>query len=150
MAGGLTGGGARRTSSGLRQKKQMMHEINVTPFVDVMLVLLVVFMVTAPLIIQGVDVSLPEVQSAPLQDREDPIQISIRQNGAFYIQSQRVEAEELVNRLQAIRKVRPNAALLLRADKGVQYGKVMEVMSKMQAAGLVDVGLVTEPVGQSG
>lgn len=128
-------------------RRAPMHDINVTPFVDVMLVLLIVFMITAPLLTQGVEISLPEVENAPINESKEPIQISIKKSGALYIQTQQVDAKELTSRLQAIQKARPNASVLLRADRGISYGKVMEVMSSLQTSGLVDVGLVTDAPG---
>lgn len=140
----LSGGRGRGRG---RYQRAAMSDINITPFVDVMLVLLVVFMITAPLLTQGVQVSLPEVENAPITDTEEPVQVTIKQNGVVFIQTQKVEGKELATRLLAIRKVRPNVAILLRADRNVSYGNVMNVMSALQNAGLVDVGLVTQAVG---
>lgn len=127
-------------------QKRPMAEINITPFVDVMLVLLVVFMITAPLITQGVSINLPEVDNEPITEQKEPIQITIKATGAIYIQAQKVERSELPSRLKAIREARKDAAsILLNADKAVDYGTVMSVMSELQNAGLVDVGLVTAP-----
>ncbi len=127
-------------------RKRPMAEINITPFVDVMLVLLVVFMVTAPLITQGVSINLPEVDNEPITEQKEPIQISIKTGGAIYIQAQKVKQSDLPERLKAIRGARKEAAsILLNADKSVDYGTVMSVMSELQTAGLVDVGLVTAP-----
>lgn len=127
-------------------KKQPMAEINVTPFVDVMLVLLVVFMITAPMITQGVSINLPEVDNEPMTEQKEPIQISIKAGGDIYIQAQKVKQSDLPERLKAIRGARKDAAaILLNADKAVDYGTVMSVMSELQTAGLVDVGLVTAP-----
>ncbi|MAF31214.1 MAG: protein TolR [Pseudomonadota bacterium] len=127
-------------------RKRPMAEINITPFVDVMLVLLVVFMVTAPLITQGVSINLPEVDNEPITEQKEPIQISIKAGGAIYIQAQKVKRSDLPERLKAIRGARKEAAsILLNADKSVDYGTVMSVMSELQTAGLVDVGLVTAP-----
>lgn len=123
-----------------------MGDINVTPFVDVMLVLLVVFMITAPLITQGVQINLPEVENEAMNESKEPISISIKATGDIYIQSQKVKKKDLKDRLKAIAKVRKNASVLLNADKRVDYGKVMAVMGELQLAGLVDVGLVTAPV----
>ena len=103
-------------------RRAPMHEINVTPFVDVMLVLLIIFMITAPMLTQGVQISLPEVENAPIHESKEPIQISIKTNGALYIQTQQVEAKDLTSRLQAIHKARPTASILLRADRGISYG----------------------------
>lgn len=134
-----------RTGRGSSFRRPPVGEINVTPFVDVMLVLLVVFMITAPLITQGVQIELPEVENSPMNEDKEPIQVSIKRDGTIYIQARKVEKSDLVERLKAIHKVRQNASVLLNADKNVNYGDVMEVMSVLQMAGLVDVGLVTEP-----
>lgn len=122
-----------------------MTEINITPFVDVMLVLLVVFMITAPMLTQGVQVSLPEVENTQMKVEEDPIEIAIKKNGDIFVGSSKVKESELITKLKAIKDVRKNAAILLRADKEVPYGIVMTVMSSLQTSGLVDVGMVTEP-----
>ena len=142
--------GANMMNSGGGNRRSFQHkpygEINITPFVDVMLVLLVVFMVTAPLITQGVQINLPEVENTPINEQKEPIQVSIKQNGQLYIQSQQVKESDLLNRLKAIHKVRgAKASVLVNADANVNYGKVMEVMSALQTAGLSDVGLVTQP-----
>lgn len=127
-------------------KKRPINEINVTPFVDVMLVLLVVFMITAPLITQGVSINLPEVDNEPITEQKEPIQISIKSNGDLFIQAQKVKKSDLPARLKAIRGARQkDASILLNADRSVDYGAVMNVMGELQAAGLVDVGLVTAP-----
>lgn len=127
-------------------RKRPVAEINITPFVDVMLVLLVVFMITAPLITQGVSINLPEVNNEPITEQKEPIQISIKAGGDIYIQAQKIKQSDLPERLKAIRDARKEAAsILLNADKSVDYGKVMSVMSELQSAGLVDVGLVTAP-----
>lgn len=123
-----------------------MTEINITPFVDVMLVLLVVFMITAPMMTQGVQVNLPEVENTELKQQDEPIQISIKKGGVIYVGLSEVKEEDLLKKLLAIKEVRPNAAILLRADKEVSYGKVMQVMSGLQTSGLVEVGMVTEPI----
>lgn len=129
-------------------RRQPMAEINVTPFVDVMLVLLVVFMITAPMMTQGVQVSLPQVDNAQMTDQNEPLIITIKRSGQVYLQEIEVSAEELMPRLRAIRDSKPGTAILLRADSNVAYGEVMRVMGAFQNAGLVDVGLVTEPAAQ--
>jgi biopolymer transport protein TolR len=127
-------------------RRAPIGEINVTPFVDVMLVLLVVFMITAPLITQGVQISLPEVQNAPINEEKEPISISIKSSGNIFLQSQKIKRSELPSRLKAIKSARKGAvSVLLNADKSVDYGVVMGVMSELQGAGIVDVGLVTVP-----
>ena len=134
------GGSSKRSS-----RYNTITEINITPFVDVMLVLLVVFMITAPMLTQGVQVSLPEVENTEMKVKEDPIEIAIKKDGAIFVGSAKVKEDELVTKLKAIKQVRQNAAILLRADKEVPYGAVMTVMSSLQTSGLVDVGMVTEP-----
>jgi len=132
-------------NSNRRSRYNTMTEINITPFVDVMLVLLIVFMITAPMLTQGVQVSLPEVENTEMKPEEDPIEIAIKKNGSIYVGTAKVKEDELLTKLLAIKKVRQNAAILLRADKEVPYGAVMTVMSSLQSSGLVDVGMVTEP-----
>jgi biopolymer transport protein TolR len=129
-----------------RKRYNTMTEINITPFVDVMLVLLVVFMITAPMLTQGVQVSLPEVQNTEIKPEEDPIEIAIKKDGSIYMGTLKIKEDELVTKLKAIKKLRANAAILLRADKEVSYGRVMTVMSSLQTSGLVDVGMVTDPI----
>lgn len=126
-------------------RRQPMSEINVTPFVDVMLVLLVVFMITAPMMTQGVQVSLPQVDNAQMTDQNEPLIVTVKRSGQVYLQEVAVSTEELMPRLRAIRESKPGTAILLRADTNVAYGEVMRVMGAFQQAGLVDVGLVTEP-----
>lgn len=119
-------------------------EINVTPMVDVMLVLLIIFMVAAPMMTQGVQVALPKADAKPIQQNK-PVEISIKKDGTIYVGSTQVEKEGLVDRLKTIQKGRDEASIVLRADRDMNYGMVMEVMATLQAAGMVDVGLVTDP-----
>ncbi|MDD9912686.1 MAG: protein TolR [Alphaproteobacteria bacterium] len=142
MAGGLLPGGRNARFS---YRRPPMHDINVTPFVDVMLVLLVVFMITAPMMTQGVDVSLPEVETNPMSDSAEPLTVSLKANGEIYLEARQVNLGNLPARLKAITKVRDKTMILVRADKRVPYGQVMNVMASLQEAGLVNVGLVTEP-----
>ena len=133
-----------------RYKKPPVAEINVTPFVDVILVLLIVFMVTAPMMTQGVQVALPQTDNAAIEAPSEPLEISIKANGDVFVGVQKLGRENLNARFEAIAEARQNQsqqqAVLLRADQGVAYGTVMQVMSALQSAGLVDVGLITEPV----
>lgn len=143
MAGPLlNSGGARGRRSFVNRP---VGEINITPFVDVMLVLLVVFMITAPLITQGVQINLPEVDNAPISEEKEPIQVSIKSNGTVYVQSLKVRDSDLLGKFEAIYAARKNTSVMINADKNVNYGKVMEVMSALQGAGLTDVGLITQP-----
>ena len=135
----------KRSSRGSRYNA--ITEINITPFVDVMLVLLVVFMITAPMMTQGVQVSLPQVENTEVKTQEDPIQVTIKEGGAVFVGVSEVDLENLPKKLKAIKEVRNNAQILLLADKDVAYGSVMTVMSALQTAGLVDVSMLTEPSG---
>lgn len=122
-----------------------MAEINVTPFVDVMLVLLVIFMVTAPLIQQGVQVELPKTKSEGLRSREEPLVIAIDKRGAIFIQRTEVKPKSLEDKLIAIFETRGNKEVFLRADSAASYGTVARVLAAMQRAGAAKIGMVTEP-----
>lgn len=119
-------------------------EINITPMVDVMLVLLIIFMVTAPMMTQGVQVALPKADAKQI-DQNKPVEVSLKRDGTIYVGSTPLTREQLVPRLQAIQEGRDEASIVLRADKDIAYGAVMEVMAALQAAGMVDVGMVTQP-----
>jgi biopolymer transport protein TolR len=125
---------------------RLMSDINVTPFVDVMLVLLIIFMVTAPMMIQGVDVSLPEATSAPLASENESLIVSIDKNNQVYINDLRVGAENLKEKLLQILKNRTGQEVYLRADKTVAYGMVVYVMSEVKGAGIEKLGMITEPI----
>jgi biopolymer transport protein TolR len=134
-------GGGRR---GRARRHTPMHEINVTPFVDVMLVLLIVFMVTAPLLTVGVPIELPESHGQQLQTNKEPLTISVQRDGKIYIQETPVELSELAARLRAIAKSGYDEQIFVRGDKGIDYGTVMKVMSRIKAGGFTKVSLVTE------
>ena len=123
-----------------------MSEINVTPFVDVMLVLLIVFMVTAPLLTVGIPVDLPKVKANALTDQKDPIEITVNLEGNIYIGESLVEVENLVPRLNAITKQNSNARIYIRGDRVVAYGRVMEIMSIINSAGYIKVALITQNI----
>jgi biopolymer transport protein TolR len=125
---------------------QLMSEINVTPFVDVMLVLLIIFMVAAPMMTQGVDVALPEVKAESLpQDDEAPFVVSVDKEGKVFINEFEVEQSQLSTKLLAIFKQKPTEKVFLRADKRVPYGTVMDVMAQIRGAGIEKLGMITEP-----
>jgi biopolymer transport protein TolR len=127
-----------------------MSDINVTPLVDVMLVLLVVFMVTAPLLTVGVPVDLPQTQAPPINEPKEPTVITVNKEGLLYIQDSVVPMDTLVAKLQAITGSNPDAVLYVRGDKDINYGKVLEVMSLISSAGFRKVSLVAEaPKGQA-
>lgn len=119
--------------------------INTTPLVDVMLVLLVVFMVTAPLLTVGVQVDLPKTQAAAIQGQDEPLSITIDSKGGVYLQETAVELDQLVPRLQAIAKGALDRRIFVRGDQAVNYGKVLEVMGVVNAAGYTKVALIGNP-----
>jgi biopolymer transport protein TolR len=122
-----------------------MHEINVTPLVDVMLVLLIIFMVTAPLMQQGVDVDLPETTTQPLRVRDDPLILTVKKDGKYYLARKQVPLEELLPKLEAIFEARGSTDLFLRADRDAPYGVVVKAMAAAREAGSTRLGVVTEP-----
>ena len=121
-----------------------MSEINVTPFVDVMLVLLIVFMVTAPLLTVGIPVDLPKVKASALTDQKDPIEITVKIDGSVYLGESLVEVENLIPRLNAITDQNTEARIYVRGDRVVAYGRIMEIMSTINSAGYVKVALVAQ------
>ena len=125
---------------------RLMSEINVTPFVDVMLVLLIIFMVTAPMMIQGVEVSLPEATSKPLASEQEQLVVTIDKNNQVYINDFRVGVENLKEKLTQITKNQKTDEIYLRADKTVAYGMVVYVMSEIKGAGIEKLGMITDPV----
>lgn len=138
-----TGGGSRRRRRGGRA--QPMSEINVTPFVDVMLVLLIIFMVAAPLLTVGVPVELPQTAANPLpSDQEEPLTVTILADGSIQIQTTPTGREELIPKLKAIAAEREGDRVFLRADGAVNYAAVMEVMGALNAGGFSNIGLVTD------
>lgn len=127
-------------------RKKFMADINVTPFVDVMLVLLIIFMVTAPLMIQGLKVNLPKTEAKALKTIEDPLILTISINREISIEKRKIAFSELDTKLKSIFKYRKNKDLLLRADKDLPYGFVVKVISKIKKAGINKLGMITEPV----
>ena len=137
-----------------RPRRKPMSEINVVPYIDVMLVLLIIFLITAPLLRQGVKVNLPQAPSEPMpaEDRE-PVVISVDSRGDFYInygenQDQPVEPQILANRVAALLKYQPDIPVYLKGDQSVPYGRVVQAMAMLQRAGVDGVGLVTDPPEQ--
>jgi biopolymer transport protein TolR len=124
-----------------------MSEINVTPFVDVMLVLLVIFMVTAPMMQSGIDVDLPETKTQPMRMRDEPLILSVKKDGTLFVGRTEVPLEELAVKLEAIFEGRDTKELFLRADKEAAYGKVAQAMAAAREAGASKLGMVTEPEG---
>ncbi len=137
-----------------RIRKRPMAEINVVPYIDVMLVLLIIFMVTAPLLTQGVKVDLPQAPSSPLpQNEKEPVIVNVDKDGNFFInygdnQDKPVAPEVLVNRVSALLKYQPEIPVLVGGDSNVPYGQVVQAMTLLQQAGVPSVGMITEPPQQ--
>ncbi|MEM8552944.1 MAG: protein TolR [Pseudomonadota bacterium] len=138
MGGGGARGGRRR-----KTRYQPISEINVTPFVDVMLVLLIIFMVSAPLLTVGVPIDLPETAAKPLEGDVDPLTISITADGAVFLQESEIDIDQLVARLEAVAAAGYEERILVRGDTSSQYGVIMRVMGRLNAAGFTRIGLVT-------
>ncbi|MFC5568425.1 ExbD/TolR family protein, partial [Rubellimicrobium aerolatum] len=145
--GGAGGGAGRRGRRG-RGRARVMAEINITPFVDVMLVLLIIFMVAAPLMTVGVPVELPRTAAQALpMDQEEPLTVTVTEAGELLIQTTAVPEAELVPRLQAIAAERASPRVYLRADGANAWGRVAQVMGALNAGGFSDIGLVTDAGG---
>ncbi len=127
-----------------RRRAKPMSEINVTPFVDVMLVLLIVFMVTAPLLTVGVSVDLPQATSSPLPGQDEPLTVSVNRNGAIYLQESEIAIDDLGARLTAVLETKPGTRIFVRGDKVIDYGRVMQVVGAIHDAGIAKVALVTK------
>ena len=133
-----------------RRRSTLLSEINVVPYIDVMLVLLVVFMIAAPLMVQGILVNLPETLSEPLpREKNDPLIISIRSDGVFFLETQSskdipLNLEDLSVQVEKILTINPSLQVVVRGDGNVKYQKVMELMSILQASGAEEVGLITQ------
>lgn len=145
-------------AAGKRKKRRMMGEINVVPYIDVMLVLLIIFMVTAPLLIQGVDVDLPSLDAEPIDPEQlqesQLITVTVDRQGDFHLSignedDRRVGPGELQDRVAEVLRERPDSPIYVRGDRNVNYGSVMEAMSLLRDAGAAGVGLITEPPERS-
>ena len=127
-------------------RSDLISDINVTPLVDVMLVLLIIFMVTAPMMIHGVKVNLPITESKSIKSKEDPLILSITKKRLIFIENYNIEFKALKGKLKKIFTNRAETEILLQADKDVPYGFVMKVMSQVKEAGITKVGMITEPL----
>lgn len=144
MAASLPGGGYNGRGRVGGPRYTPMSSINVTPLVDVMLVLLVVFMVTAPLLTVGVPVNLPRTDAPPINEPKEPLVISVTRDGLIFVQETSVPLDSLAAKLEAITGSNPDAVIYVRGDKDINYGRVLEVMSLISAAGFRKVSLVAE------
>jgi biopolymer transport protein TolR len=126
--------------------KNFMSEINVTPLVDVMLVLLIIFMVTAPMLMQGVEVNLPKTTTKNIKTQEEPLMLTINKEQEIFIEKQLITLDSLDTKIQKIFQNRKDKEILLRADKEVPYGFVIKVIAKVKQAGIDKLGMVTEPL----
>ena len=141
MGASLGGGGGRDSR---RYRKQRFTEINVTPMVDVMLVLLIIFMVTAPMLTAGIQVDLPKTSASPLQGQDEPLTISVQSDGKIFLQKTPVSVDELGDKLKAIAGEKSDTRIFVRGDKNVDYGRIMHVVGEINAAGYTKVALITE------
>ena len=126
--------------------KSFMSDINVTPLVDVMLVLLIIFMVTAPMLMQGVEVNLPKTTTRHIKTQEEPLILTVNKEREIFIENHRIELDSLEIKVEKIFQNRRDKEILLRADKEVPYGFVMKVIAKVKQAGIDKLGMVTEPL----
>ena len=124
--------------------KKTISEINVTPFVDVMLVLLIIFMVTAPLLTSGIKINLPESSSILKNEKKDPVTVSLNSKGEIFIQKKKFSKEQLINKLTLLKKNNKNLKIFIKGDKKLNYGKVMELMNLINKSGFKKVALVTK------
>ena len=127
-------------------KKRFMSDINVTPFVDVMLVLLIIFMVTVPMMMEGVEVNLPQTTTKSIKTQEDPLVLTVNKKREIFIEDYRINLEELETKVKKIFKYRREKEVLLRADREIPYGFVIKVIAGVKRAGIDKLGLVTEPL----
>ena len=128
-----------------RSRKEPISEINVTPFVDVMLVLLIIFMVTAPLLTVGVQVDLPESSADTLPEETEPLTLTINSKGEIFIQETKVEYEKIIPKILAVSNNRTDTRIFVRGDKTINYGRVLEIMGMLSGSGFTKVALISEP-----
>jgi len=140
-------GNGRGRSGGRTQRYRPLAEINVTPLVDVMLVLLIIFMVTAPLLSTSVNIDLPKVAASPINQDSEPLKVQVDAQGGVYLQDEAIQLPDLIAKLQAIAKDQKDRRIFVRGDKGNSYGHMLEVMATIIQGGFTKVALVTDPSG---
>ena len=131
-----------------RAKKKLLAEINIVPYIDVMLVLLIIFMVTAPLLTVGVQVDLPESSADSLPDDQEPLTVSINSKGEVFIQEHQVVFNKIIPKILAISNNRTDTRIYVRGDKTINYGRVLEIMGLLSGSGFTKVALISEPYKQ--
>lgn len=136
-------------NSSRRRRSEIISDINVTPFIDVMLVLLVIFMITSPIVVAGIHVDLPSANATPIAGSDEPLSVTINTNGAVYIHDTEIDTRDLEAKLRAVTQEKLDTRIFVRGDKTVDYGKIMEVVGIINEAGFQKVSLVTEVNGPS-
>jgi biopolymer transport protein TolR len=127
-----------------RNRRRLMNEINVTPMVDVMLVLLIVFMITSPMLVAGIEVDLPETEAAPVSGQFKPLVISIDKNEEIFLIETKINPEELIPKLKSVTKEKKDTRIFVKGDKTVSYGTIVELMSRIHSAGFTKVALISD------
>ena len=127
-----------------KKRRELISEINVTPFVDVMLVLLVIFMITAPLLTTGIKINLPESTAKVISEKKEPVTISLKKNGDIFLQKKKINEEELIKKLFELKKLNEDLKIYIRGDKDLNYGQVIKLMGTINKAGFKKVALVTK------
>lgn len=131
-------------STNRNNRRRLMNEINVTPMVDVMLVLLIIFMITSPMLVAGIEVDLPKTESAPVSGQSKPLVISIDKNQQLYITETKIDPKELITKLRNITKEKKDTRIFVKGDKTVPYGIIVETMSRIHSAGFTKVALISD------
>ena len=141
-------------TTGRRKRRKLMSQINVVPYIDVMLVLLIIFMVTAPLLNLGVDIHLPQSAAKSVQDNKEPVLVSVDKDGNFFLtlgvsQREPIDADNLVRKVSAFVRANPQVSVMIGGDERVDYGKIYQAMVLLQQAGVAKVGLMSQPVPET-
>lgn len=134
----------REKSRNQRGRRKLMNEINVTPMVDVMLVLLIIFMITSPMLVAGIEVDLPKTESAPVSGHDKPLVISINKENQIFITETKIHPKELITKLKKITKEKKDTRIFIRGDQAVSYGTIVETISRINKAGFTKVALISE------
>ncbi|ESQ87122.1 biopolymer transporter ExbD [Asticcacaulis sp. AC460] len=150
MAMGSAGSGGSRRGNRRVRRRSALSEINVTPMVDVMLVLLIIFMISAPLLNSGIDINLPKTEAAALKEETDPVTVSVDRAGQIYVNDKPVSYDALAPRLLAITGNETERPVYVRGDGDTNWGVVAQVMGKLSSSGFTKISIVTDPMGKSG